>query len=220
MKYIIYVLIIITIIIAININNKIYENYRNYNNYRKFNPNTLLKKQKKEYNLQYKKKYLLTKNEYSFFQKIKPIVKKYNLNVSCKVRLADLIEPDSNIKKEWYAGFNKIKSKHIDFVLTNENMKVIMLIELEDSSHEKEERIERDKFVKSALENAGYKIISVYNNNEAVNLIESALNKKEESHSPAGMAKWKQNTNLVQLRGFQFQKRTQFRELKKIEIKS
>ena len=49
----------------------------------------------------YRKKYLLTKNEYSFYQKIKPIIQEKNLRVLCKIRLADLIEPEyDNLKSE------------------------------------------------------------------------------------------------------------------------
>lgn len=174
MKYLIYIFII-AVIIAISI----------------VIIALIIKKNKKEEEnvLKYRKKYLLTKNEYSFLQKLKSVAKENNLNILCKIRLADLIEPLPNKNKsEWYTEFNKIKSKHIDFVLVTENMKVVMLIELEDSSHSKSDRIERDNFINSTLKQVGYNLICVYNNSEAVNIIESALINKEESHSPTGMA--------------------------------
>lgn len=130
---------------------------------------------------EYKKKYLLTKNEYSFFQKLKPIAKSNELNVLCKIRLADLIEPvKKGDKKEWYSAFNKIKSKHIDFALVTENMQIELIIELMDNSHSKSNRAERDVFVNSALEQAGYTVVNVWNNNEAAGIIEAALHKEEE----------------------------------------
>lgn len=130
---------------------------------------------------EYKKKYLLTKNEYSFFQKLKPIAKSNELNVLCKIRLADLIEPvKKGDKKEWYSAFNKIKSKHIDFALVTENMQIELLIELMDNSHLKSARAERDVFVNSALEQAGYTVVNVWNNNEAAGIIEAALHKEQE----------------------------------------
>lgn len=56
------------------------------------------------------------------------------------------------------AHFNKIRSKHIDFLLCDkESMAPLYAIELDDISHEKESRIERDLFVDSALEAAGLK---------------------------------------------------------------
>lgn len=135
---------------------------------------------KNKNSVRYKKKFILTKNEYSFFYKLKPIAEKHNLSILCKIRLADLIEPlPSTDKSEWYSAFNRIKSKHIDFVLTTQNLNVLLLIELEDSSHEKADRIERDNFVKAAIESAGLKLLCVYNNNDSVSVIEKYLNNYE-----------------------------------------
>ncbi len=124
----------------------------------------------------YRKKYLLTKNEYSFYQKIKPIIQEKNLRVLCKIRLADLIEPEPNKnQKEWYAAFNRIKSKHIDFAIATENMKVIVLVELQDNTHQKSDRKERDEFVNTAVTRAGYILLSVYNNADGLKQLEESL---------------------------------------------
>lgn len=124
----------------------------------------------------YRKKYLLTKNEYSFYQKIKPIIQEKNLRVLCKIRLADLIEPEPNKnQKEWYAAFNRIKSKHIDFAIATENMKVIVLVELQDNTHQKSDRKERDEFVNTAVTRAGYILLSVYNNTDGLKQLEESL---------------------------------------------
>lgn len=124
----------------------------------------------------YRKKYLLTKNEYSFYQKIKPIIQEKNLRVLCKIRLADLIEPEPNKnQKEWYAAFNRIKSKHIDFAIATENMKVIVLVELQDNTHQKSDRKERDEFVNTAVTSAGYTLLSVYNNADGLKQLEESL---------------------------------------------
>lgn len=124
----------------------------------------------------YRKKYLLTKNEYSFYQKIKPIIQEKNLRVLCKIRLADLVEPEPNKnQKEWYAAFNRIKSKHIDFAIATENMKVIVLVELQDNTHQKSERKERDEFVNTTVTSAGYALLSVYNNADGLKQLEEAL---------------------------------------------
>lgn len=124
----------------------------------------------------YRKKYLLTKNEYSFYQKIKPIIQESNLKVLCKIRLADLIEPEPNKnQKEWYTAFNRIKSKHIDFAIATEDMKVIALVELQDSTHQKSNRKERDEFVNTAVTSAGYTLISVYNNTDGLKQLENFL---------------------------------------------
>ena len=126
----------------------------------------------------YRKKYLLTKNEYSFYQKIKPIIQEKNLKVLCKIRLADLIEPEPNKnQKEWYAAFNRIKSKHIDFAIATDDMKVIALIELQDGTHQKSDRKERDEFLNDAVTGAGYVLLPVYNNADGIKQIEAFLEK-------------------------------------------
>ena len=96
----------------------------------------------------YQRKKILTKNEYYFYTKLKEVTNKYNLQILTKIRLADLIEvkPYSINKNEWGTYFNKIKAKHIDFAIVDD-MKVLLIIELDDQSHNNIERIERDKFV-------------------------------------------------------------------------
>ena len=110
----------------------------------------------------YQKKYLLTRNEYNFYKKLVPIADKYNLQILAKIRLADLVETKPNLNRiDSNAYFNKIKSKHIDFALAH-HMAIVMLIELDDSSHSYQSRIERDVFVDDVLQRCGYTIIHTY----------------------------------------------------------
>lgn len=61
---------------------------------------------------------------------------------------------------EWKIAFNKIAKKHFDFVLCCPKTMVIkMAIELDDSSHNKPKRIERDKFVNAACDSASFKLV-------------------------------------------------------------
>lgn len=125
----------------------------------------LYKFRKKSSAVPYRKKYLLTKNEWSFYKKLKPVADKYGLCVIAKIRFADLVEVDTSKTKEYGKYFSKISSKHIDFGLVKpENMEVVYLIELDDKSHEKPSRIERDKFVNAVCEKTGYVLIRTYNN--------------------------------------------------------
>ena len=107
----------------------------------------------------YKERKLLTNNEYKFYYNLVQLADKYNLSVQVKMRLADIIE-------EYMSYFGKIKSKHIDFVLTHKyTMQMIAAIELDDKSHQKQNRIERDAFVNNALTAAGIDFIRSYNFN-------------------------------------------------------
>lgn len=105
-----------------------------------------------------KKKYLLSIAEKNFFNVLQLAIKDKNYYICPMVRLADLIYTTE--KENWGLYFNRIKSKHIDFVLCNANsMSPEIAIELDDSTHFKEDRIERDMFVDQALEDAGMKIV-------------------------------------------------------------
>ena len=98
-----------------------------------------------------KNKYLLTKNELSFFYKLKNITDKYDLYIFPKVRLADIINT-INI-----SDFNKIKSKHIDFTICDKYCRPIIFIELDDNSHNnfatKEKDIKKDYILECVCAN-------------------------------------------------------------------
>ena len=56
--------------------------------------------------------------------------------------------------------FHKIMSKHVDFVIYDGDMMHLkVIIELDDSSHDREDRKERDEFVDFILKDCGYKVI-------------------------------------------------------------
>lgn len=117
---------------------------------------------------QYTKKYLLTKYEYNFYWKIKKIADKYNLQILAKIRLADLIEPDTRLSKQKYAElFEKIKALHIDFAIAD-NMKIVCLIELDDKTHEQADRIKRDTFIDTILYDAEYNLVHTHGETEEI----------------------------------------------------
>lgn len=125
----------------------------------------------------YHKKQLLTKNEYYFYKKLKSITEPLNLQILAKIRLADLIEVDKYINnRQWGFYFNKIKAKHIDFAITDD-MKIIALIELDDYTHNRTERKERDIFVNDVLYQTGYILIRTYGDIQQIkNFFESREN--------------------------------------------
>ena len=55
-----------------------------------------------------------------------------------------------------FAAFNKIQSKHLDFVVCDpDDLSIQFVIELDDKSHAKAKRQSRDEFVNQALAAAG-----------------------------------------------------------------
>ena len=111
----------------------------------------------------YKAKTILTDREYEFYTRLKPLADQYGLNIYTKVRLADLIEPKPKEENPyWMECFNKIKAKHIDFALADDETCIVALIELDDTSHARADRVERDDFVNAVLENTGYTLLRTY----------------------------------------------------------
>ena len=111
----------------------------------------------------YNAKTILTDREYEFYKKLKPLADEYGLSVYSKVRLADLVEPKPKAENPyWMECFNKIKAKHIDFALADDDTAIVALIELDDTSHSRPDRIERDDFVNAVLENTGYTLLRTY----------------------------------------------------------
>lgn len=128
-----------------------------------------------------RKDYLLTKAERSFFGVLRGAVADQYL-IFAKVRLADLVFiPRGTDKRQ--SHFNRIQSKHIDFVLCDHNaVRPLLAIELDDSSHGRADRRERDGFVDSALAAAGLPILHVparsgYNVQEVANAIRQRVEK-------------------------------------------
>lgn len=104
----------------------------------------------------YKKKtYLLTQNELKFYKLLKNITEKNNLNVFSQVALYEIIKY-KNIK-----DFNKIKSKTIDFVITDSNCKIKLCIELDDPTHIKENRQKRDEFINKLFKDLDIKLLRI-----------------------------------------------------------
>jgi very-short-patch-repair endonuclease len=118
----------------------------------------------------YKKKCLFTEAELSFYRVLIQVTSSRDLHIFAKVRLADLIDIKKGTNNR-QGYFNKIKSKHIDFVLCNQRLEPVIAIELDDASHKKSNRVSRDEFLNKALENANLKILRIpaqhsYNVNE------------------------------------------------------
>lgn len=164
------ILIIIIIIVINRIENKQKEQRKNEKKEQK------IVTEKKE-NLPYKLyKNIFTDNERFFYKVLKEITYNMDIIIMTKVRLADIIYTN----EYEYTYFNKIKSKHIDFVLIDSNGKIKLLIELDDKSHEKHERKERDKFLNKIFENSNINLLRIpakyiYNTEELKNKIKESL---------------------------------------------
>ena len=141
---------------------------------------------KKSYNT-YQKAQVLTEREKNFYETIRLIAEKHNLNVSAKVRLADIVKVSDKIQKQsslWWSKFEKISQKHIDFALADKsNLEIKLLIEIDDYTHQRPDRIERDKFVDSVCKQANIPILHLYDviglEDKIVNILHSEKTEQE-----------------------------------------
>lgn len=78
-----------------------------------------------------------------------------------KPRIADMLFVPRGTKGSW-AFQNKIQSKHVDFLICDtQTMTPRLVIELDDKSHDRSDRQERDNFVDEAFRVAGIAIVHV-----------------------------------------------------------
>ncbi len=126
-----------------------------------------------------RKDYLLTKAERSFFGVLQHAVNEEYLIFS-KVRIGDLLYVRKGTEKRQRFQ-NYINQKHVDFVLCDkESVKPLLVIELDDSSHQSNRRRKRDNFVDRAMQAAELSILHIpaqqaYNVRELTDQIQSAV---------------------------------------------
>lgn len=80
-----------------------------------------------------------------------------------KVRLGDIVKPAKGLSNSRRTtAQNKINQKHVDFVIcTVSDLAVVGVVELDDKSHERNDRTDRDQFIDQALADAQISIIHI-----------------------------------------------------------
>lgn len=103
---------------------------------------------------------LFSPAEKNFYQALNASVSSDYLILG-KVRIADVLLPSKNLsKKRWNRHFWDISSKHFDFVLCDkESLEVVCVIELNDKSHQKRSRAERDRLVDEVCTSANLPLV-------------------------------------------------------------
>ena len=125
--------------------------------------------------------YLLSKGEKAFFDVLVQSISS-DLYVCPKVRVADLIEVDlPKSDKYFWASFNKIAKKHVDFVLCSRtDFSPKLIIELDGGSHNSGTRSQRDSFVDESFTQANIPVLHVpvqsfYDQNQILTQVQNAL---------------------------------------------
>jgi len=124
---------------------------------------------------------ILTPSEQHFYKVLSSTIKGQAI-IMVKVRIADLLKVRSTIKqKHFWSYFSKISQKHIDFVLIDPTtFKTICLIELDDKSHLRLGRSNRDKFVNRIMAQTGiplyrFRVQRKYDRSDILQALSSCL---------------------------------------------
>lgn len=101
----------------------------------------------------------LSPAEISFFQVLRRVAGDPN-HVCAKVRISDLLYVVDRRNNTRHA--NRIDRKHVDFVICDSRtMQPQLVVELDDSSHKRKDRADRDELVDAAFAAAGLPILHV-----------------------------------------------------------
>ena len=103
----------------------------------------------------------LSPAELSFYKVLENVVGSRAVIVT-KVNLADVFWVQSKNRSYHRSYTNKIDRKHVDFLLCDSTtMQPILGIELDDKSHKRKDRQERDAFVDGVFDAAGLPLIHI-----------------------------------------------------------
>ncbi len=116
-----------------------------------------------------------------FYRDVRPIADKLGLLVFTKMRLADLLEVPKG-QQDYMKWFNRIKAKHIDFILVDRDYHIRLLVEVDDPTHNRPDRQARDEEVDEIFRQQGMEVLHLrvwgkqYGAEDLETIITNALN--------------------------------------------
>jgi len=107
------------------------------------------------------KRYLMSPAERSFFGVLEQVTDSSKYYIFPQMLLSNIVDVEKGTESP--RGFrNKIDHKTIDFVLFDRNaISPVLAVELDDASHDREDRQERDAFVDHVLAKVGLPLLHV-----------------------------------------------------------
>lgn len=130
----------------------------------------------------YAKKMLLTKTEYAFYKALRSETDEKQFLICPKVRLEDFIYVTDKDNRAKYRGY--IKSRHVDFLICDNDLNILCGIELDDKSHNTRNAQAIDKFKNNIFEVIDiplYRIRTVDNYTSEIRKLMTNLSKKSKS---------------------------------------
>ncbi|TDX26795.1 uncharacterized protein DUF2726 [Modicisalibacter xianhensis] len=139
-----------------------------------------------------RQQWLFTKAEWRFYRSLKQATEP-ELLIFAKVRIADVLSVHGPKARSqgWWKAFTRISSKHVDFVLCRPSTgEILCAIELDDRSHTKRDRQQRDQFVNRAFAAAALPLLRIptqrqYDTRELREFVRGALRPSNETREVA-----------------------------------
>lgn len=128
----------------------------------------------------------LSDAELSFYKVLEQALRGHYV-ICPKVSLQDIFFVTAKDRSQHMSYLNKINRKHVDFIICDKmTMRPLCGVELDDTSHQRQDRIERDDFVNQLFKTAGLGLLRVNNRraytlHEVEILIKGALYKEQET---------------------------------------
>lgn len=125
------------------------------------------------------KQYVMTETELKFYRFMKDEFKKQNINVEVFPEVD--LERFIRVKDNNNSNRNRIKSRSIDFtIVSKSNCKIICCIELDDYTHNRSDRMQRDEFINQLFKAVDIKLFRIkvaskYNIDEIINTIKEVV---------------------------------------------
>lgn len=107
------------------------------------------------------KHHFFTSSEFQFFTMLRAKLDRQHYDIFPKVRMGDYIKT-TNGGTERFGSWNRIKSRHVDFVIwDNQGGKLAMAIELDGNSHNGDRAKKADDFKDEVFKIVGLEIVRV-----------------------------------------------------------
>jgi very-short-patch-repair endonuclease len=78
-----------------------------------------------------------------------------------QVRLKDMLNVETRDRSQFRASLNRVAAKSVDFAIIDERGRVALVIELDDKSHDRRDRQQRDFEVNAVLGHSGIPLLRV-----------------------------------------------------------
>lgn len=103
-----------------------------------------------------RQEYFLSPAEKQFYDVLQELVGE-EITICPKPSVREVLRVRDDVKRDRLKYFNWISQKHVDFVLCDrETMQILCAVELDDRTHERSDRRQRDAFLDKAFAKRGF----------------------------------------------------------------